>query len=409
MIEIVWTALVVLAVLSLFANAASLAQGVRFRTRVRAGLRLGFGAYAPRTVVVLPVRGVDEGLRENLLALLGQAYPAFRLLVVADDPADPAVDTVREVSASLPRVRVDVLRSDPGGMGGKVNALRTALGRLEPGDEAVVFADADIRPSRDWLHQLLQPLADPSVGASTGFRWYVPPRPGFWALVRAEWNAVSANVLFDPRRSFAWGGSCALRREDLARLRLEQRWRFVLSDDLVLTTAVREAGLRIEYAPAALVATHEGGDRAACLEWCLRQMTMASLYLPVVRTYATAAFAVFDGAIVLGIASLVLAVLASWSFLVPAALFLVTVPASLAKASLRRRALFLGSSQVEAAWKVPALRSAVAVLAVPWVMAYGLLRTRRPEVVRWRGRTYDVRDPGQVRLLPSDPSPPGSA
>jgi len=409
LIEILWAVLFVLALLSVLANAASLAQGVRLRTRVRAGLRLGFGAYAPQTAVVLPVRGTDEGLRENVAAILSQAHPAFRVLVVADDGSDAAVAVVRDVSSSLPHVRVDVIRADPDGMGGKVNALRTALDRLEPGDEAVVFADADIRPSRDWLHQLLQPLADPSVGASTGFRWYVPPRPAVWALVRAEWNAVSANVLFDPRRSFAWGGSCAVRREDLLRLRLGERWRSVLSDDLVLTRAVREAGLRIEYAPAALVATHEGGDRAMCLEWCLRQMTMASLYLPVVRTYATAAFAVFDGAIVLGIASLVLAALASSSFLVPAALFLVTVPASLAKASLRRRALFLGSPPVAAAWKVPALRSAVAVLSVPWVMAYGLLRTRRPEVVRWRGRTYDVRDPERVRLLPSDAPPPGSA
>jgi len=409
LIEILWAVLFVLALLSVLANAASLAQGVRLRTRVRAGLRLGFGAYAPQTAVVLPVRGTDEGLRENVAAILSQAHPAFRVLVVADDGSDAAVAVVRDVSSSLPHVRVDVIRADPDGMGGKVNALRTALDRLEPGDEAVVFADADIRPSRDWLHQLLQPLADPSVGASTGFRWYVPPRPAVWALVRAEWNAVSANVLFDPRRSFAWGGSCAVRREDLLRLRLGERWRSVLSDDLVLTRAVREAGLRIEYAPAALVATYEGGDRAMCLEWCLRQMTMASLYLPVVRTYATAAFAVFDGAIVLGIASLVLAALASSSFLVPAALFLVTVPASLAKASLRRRALFLGSPPVAAAWKVPALRSAVAVLSVPWVMAYGLLRTRRPEVVRWRGRTYDVRDPERVRLLPSDAPPPGSA
>ena len=322
MIEILWAVLFVLALLSVLANAASLAQGVRLRTRVRAGLRLGFGAYAPQTAVVLPVRGTDEGLRENVAAILSQAHPAFRVLVVADDGSDAAVAVVRDVSSSLPHVRVDVIRADPDGMGGKVNALRTALDRLEPGDEAVVFADADIRPSRDWLHQLLQPLADPSVGASTGFRWYVPPRPAVWALVRAEWNAVSANVLFDPRRSFAWGGSCAVRREDLLRLRLGERWRSVLSDDLVLTRAVREAGLRIEYAPAALVATHEGGDRAMCLEWCLRQMTMASLYLPVVRTYATAAFAVFDGAIVLGIASLVLAALvkaatscwkASWS------------------------------------------------------------------------------------------------
>src|SRR2546429_630622 len=151
---------------------------------------------------------------------------------------------------------------------GKVNALRSALSHVSSEDEVVVFADSDIRPPTNWLRQLVQPLADSTVGVATGFRWYVPPRPTFWSLVRAEWNAVSANVLFDPRRSFAWGGSCAVRTDQLNELRLAERWRGVLSDDLVLTRAVRDAGPQVAYAPAALVPTFEGADRSACLEWC---------------------------------------------------------------------------------------------------------------------------------------------
>src|SRR5947199_7493030 len=168
---------------------------------------------------------------------------------------------------------------------------------LRPEDEVVVFADSDIRPAPDWLRQLVQPLADSTVGVATGFRWYLPPRPTFWSLVRAEWNAVSANVLFDSRRAFAWGGSCAVRRDDLVKLSLPDRWRNVLSDDLVLTRAVRDAARKIASTPAALVPTFEGADRRACLEWCFRQMTMATLYLPIVRRYAVAAFSIFIGSL----------------------------------------------------------------------------------------------------------------
>jgi hypothetical protein len=210
---------------------------------------------------------------------------------------------------------------------------------------------------------------------------------------------VSANVLFDPRRSFAWGGSSAVRAEDRPRLRLEERWRGVLSDDLVLTQAVRDAGLRIAYAPAALVPTFEGANRSACLEWCLRQMTMATLYLPVVRRYAAAAFSVIIGSILLGIASLVIAAFWGLPYLLPAALFLVPLPTAVAKASLRRRALFSAAPFVSAAWKVPGWRSAIASMAVPWVMTLGLLRTRKPTVLHWRGRTYDVTDPHRVQML----------
>jgi cellulose synthase/poly-beta-1,6-N-acetylglucosamine synthase-like glycosyltransferase len=357
------------------------------------------GAYRPPVALILPVRGLDEGFDDNVRALLSQVYPRYRLIVVADDPADPAVARIQSISRELPRVPVSMIVSDPGPLRGKVNALRSALAHLRPEDEVVAFADSDIRPATDWLRQLVQPLADSTVGVATGFRWYVPARPTFWSIVRAEWNAVSANVLFDPRRSFAWGGSCTVRVDDLSRLRLAERWRDVVSDDLVLTRAVRDAGLRIAYAPAALVPTFEGADRLGCLEWCFRQMTMATLYWPVVRRYATAAFSVFNGSILLGIASVLMATFWGLSYLVPAALFFVPLPTAIVKAILRRRALFSAVPSVAAAWTVAPWRSAIASMAVPWVMALGLVRTRKPSVLRWRGRTYDVTDPLHVRLL----------
>ncbi len=398
-LDLLWLGLTVLAVLALLPNLASLLQGVRLRTGVRRGMRMASGAYLPPVALILPVRGLDEGFEDNVRALLAQAYPRYRLILVADDSADPAVARIQAISRDFPHAPVSVIVSDPSPLRAKVNALRSALAHLRPEDEVVAFADSDIRPSTDWLRQLVQPLADSTVGVATGFRWYVPPRPTFWSLVRAEWNAVSANVLFDPRRSFAWGGSSAVRAEDCVRLRLEERWRGVLSDDLVLTQAVRDAGLKIAYAPAALVPTFEGADRAECLEWCFRQMTMATLYLPIVRRYAAAAFSVFNGSILLGLACLALAALWGPAYLVPAALFFVPLPTAVAKASLRRRSLFSAAPSVAAAWKVAAWRSAIASMAVPWVMALGLLRTRKPTILCWRGRTYDVTDPNHVHLL----------
>src|SRR5437773_4901066 len=331
-VDLVWTVLTILAVLSLVPNAASLAQGVRLRGHVGRAVRLAFGAHLPPVVVILPVRGLDEGFDDNVRAILSQAYPRFRILVVADDPAEPAAVRAHDLAREFPRIPVTLILSEPATVPGKVNALRSALSHVSPEDEVVVFADSDIRPGPDWLRQLVQPIADSTVGVATGFRWYLPPQPTVWSLVRAEWNAVSANVLFDPRRSFAWGGSCAVRKDLLVPLRLEDRWHDVLSDDLILTQAVREAGLKIAYVPAALVPTFEGADRATCTEWCFRQMTMATLYLPIVRRYATAAFAVFNGSILFGLACLALAV---WTdaYLIPAAIFLAPLPVSIAKAS----------------------------------------------------------------------------
>jgi len=407
-LDLLWIALTLLAVLAFLASVASIVQGIRLRGGVRRAVRLALGAFLPSVAVILPVRGLDTGFDENVRALLSQVYPRYRILVVADDSMDPALLRIQTIARESPRVAVATILSDASPLRGKVNALRSALAHLRPEDEVVVFADSDIRPAPDWLRQLVQPLADSTVGVATGFRWYLPLRPTFWALVRAEWNAVSANVLFDPRRSFAWGGSCAIRKDLLVPLRLEDRWHDVLSDDLILTQAVREAGLKIAYVPAALVPTFEGADRATCTEWCFRQMTMATLYLPIVRRYATAAFAVFNGSILFGIACLALAV---WNvaYLIPAAIFLAPLPVSIAKASLRRRALFSAAPTVAAAWNVPAWRTAIAAIAVPWVMTAGLLRTRRPTTIRWRGHTYDVSDPHHVRLLEAASAPDAAA
>lgn len=399
--DVLLWALVVLGILAVLANAWSLVAGVRLRGHVRRSLRMAQGAFLPTVALLLPVRGLDEGFEANVRAILGQSYPAYRLVAIADAADDLALERVRALASERPGRRVDTIVAASDGLGGKANALRTGLGALGPTDEVVVFADADIRPGPGWLRQLVQPLADLDVGASTGFRWYVPPRPTFWSLVRSEWNAVSANVLFDPNRNYAWGGSCAIRRDDAVRFRLEARWRGVLSDDLVLTRAVREESLRIAYVASALVPTHEGSTRAACVEWCLRQMTMAVLYQPGLRRYAATAFAVFNGAVLLGIGS-AFAGTVDPRFLLPAGLFLITLPATLAKATLRRRALLSAAPVVRDAWRAPWWRSGIATLAVPWLMMWGLARTRRPTTVRWRGRVYDVRNPDLVRPAQSD-------
>src|SRR2546427_6178104 len=122
-------------------------------------------------------------------------------------------------------------------------------------------------------------------------------------------------------------------------------------------------------------------------------MPMPPFPPPVARRYAIAAFSVFNCSILFGVACLALAAIWGLVYLIPAVFFFAPLPVSIAKASLRRRALFSAAPTVAAAWRVPAWRSAVAAMSVPWVMASGLLRTRKPTTLRWRGHTYDVSDP----------------
>ncbi len=397
--------LTALGVLAGVAVAVSLVDGLRFRRRVLEARVWDHTAFLPRTLVLAPCRGDEPGLEENLDAILSQDHPAYRVVFCVDGPDDPAMTAIERVWARH-GVPVEIAIADRlAGVGGKANALLGGLRKRTPADEAVAFLDTDIRPHAGFLRVLLQPLAHPEVGGTTGSRWYVPVAGGLWSAVRSAWNAAGLNVFFSDRYNFLWGGAWAIRRETLDRLDLPALWRGTLSEDLAVTAAVKSTGLRVRFVPQAVAPSFGDCDRAGCREWTDRQTAMVAVWGRHIRNFAALTYGVFDGALLLGLACAVLAGLVDPWFLVPAALFLADVPATVAKGAHRRDSVFLGSPHLAAAWRVPPARWALANLIVPWAIAGNLARTRRVRAIDWRGRRYEV-SPSSVAVAGDGP-PPG--
>src|SRR5437867_13218833 len=135
-------------------------------------MRLALGAFLPSVAVILPVRGLDVGFDENVRGLLSQVYPRYRLVVVADDSADPALRRIQSIAREFPHVDVATILSDPSPLRGQVNALRSAFAHFRPEDEVAVFADSYILPAPAWLRPLVQPIADSTVAVATGCSWF---------------------------------------------------------------------------------------------------------------------------------------------------------------------------------------------------------------------------------------------
>lgn len=383
-------ALSILGAVAFGAAVASLIDGVRFRARVLAERVWDHNAFWKPALVLVPCRGADEGLEANLEAILSQDHPAHRVVFCVDARDDPAIAVIETVRARHPLTCDIALAKSMSGIGGKALALLGGLANRTSGDEVVVFLDADIRPEPRFLRSLVQPLAHPQVGATTGYRWYVPVRGGLWSAVRSAWNAAGLNILFADRYNFLWGGAWAIRREILDRLDLEALWRGTLSEDLAITTAIKAMGLRVHYVPQAVVPTFEDCDRAACVEWTTRQTAMVAVWGRHIRNFAALTYGVFTGALVLGFLCLVLAPLANPFLLIPAALFLFHIPAAVAKGEHRRRSVFLGSRELAIHWRVPAVVWALANLIVPWLVLVNLASTRRVQRIEWRGKAYRV-------------------
>src|SRR5262249_12940675 len=137
------------------------------------------GGTLPAATVIVPVKGYDEGLRENLAALAALDYPDYELIVAAHSAADipPGV---------LPSpVKVVLSHGDDPDTAEKIQNLLAAVRSARKRSEVLAFADSDGRPTKRWLRALVAPLSEAGVGASTGYRWFMPEPADFWSLLRA--------------------------------------------------------------------------------------------------------------------------------------------------------------------------------------------------------------------------------
>ena len=218
--------------------------------------------YQPPATLILPVKGLDHELAANLCSLTEQDYPDYELIVVARSEQDPAVGTVRMTLAE--KARLVFSGPPPEDTGEKVHNLLAAVEAVRPESEVLAFADSDGQVRPEWLRNLIQPLCDEGVGATTGFRWHFPEDGGFWPLMRSAWDATIVGRLGEnERRNFAWGGAMALRRATFKAARVAEYWPGAVSDDYRLAQALNDRGLGVHFVPRAMVATGGACGRAS--------------------------------------------------------------------------------------------------------------------------------------------------
>jgi len=226
----------------------------------------------PPATVVVPVKGMDEGLRQNLAALAALDYPDYELLIVAHSAGDIPAGVLP------PRARIILAPGDDPRIGEKVQNLATAVYASRHRSQVFAFADSDGQVTKRWLRALVAPLDEKGVGASSGYRWFTPDRATPWTLLRAVWDAVPAGILGSGDNRFAWGGAMAIRRETFFDVEVLRYWRRTISDDYALSAAVHAAGLSIAYAPGALVPCREHISARALFSWMRRQMMITRTY-----------------------------------------------------------------------------------------------------------------------------------
>ncbi|HET6978041.1 MAG TPA: glycosyltransferase family 2 protein [Pyrinomonadaceae bacterium] len=390
-----------LAAVSIWFGIQSLLSGIRYAKYVRRETSRALPQFEPFVSVIAPGRGLEPGLAENLRPLLEQDYPRYEVLFVFDRVDDPAIQVVEHGSSRIGRTIIAGSATDSGQ---KVHNLRVAVTEVDPQSEVFVFVDTDARPANDWLKKLVAPLADETLGAATGYRWFVPSRGGIASRLRGVWNASVASALgSDTAKNFCWGGSTAIRRTTFERLRVAERWRGTVSDDFTITRVLKEANFRIHFTPHCLVASVGDCDLKELFEFTTRQIKItrvyaSNLWLPLLLGSSLFAIVFFGGFILL---ILQILQILSPSILLPLALIVIfTLGAT--KSFIRWRAITIPLKAYHSALSRDLFAHVFLWPIASLLYLYNAIVAGFSRRITWRGITYELKSPTEAVIISRD-------
>jgi len=122
--------------------------------------------FTPPVTIFKPLKGIDEGLEENLRSFFRLDYPTFQLLFCVADADDPATAVVTRLLAEFPDRDARLIVGCPVfGLNPKVESL-AAMDRYRKYD-TILISDSNVRVRPSYLRETACYLADPSVGLVT--------------------------------------------------------------------------------------------------------------------------------------------------------------------------------------------------------------------------------------------------
>ena len=390
----------ILAALLIYLSYKSFRGGMDYIRYFKSELAKPLPEDTPYATIFVPCRGVDQGMLENLDALLSQDYENYEVVFILDNEKDEAAAVIESAWREARRQVKLIVAAEATDSSQKVENLREGVQYADDASEVFVFADTDARPSKQWLRSLVAPLADEKVGAATGYRWFVSNRPTLASEMRSMWNASIASAL-GPNRStnFCWAGATAIRRDVFDRLNIRERWRGTLSDDFTLMRAIRDAGLEIHFVPRALTASVEDCTFSELFEFTTRQMKLTRVYAPKFWIYSFIGSGLFT---VVMLSTLLILILRTRNDLtVLAAMFtLVAVTVfSIGKSWLRLNAVRLVLPQYGGKLRRQFLPQITLWALAPAVFLYNCLAASVSRRITWRGTTYRMISPTETRIL----------
>jgi ceramide glucosyltransferase len=232
----------------------------------------------PKVALVIPCRGLEPELEENLRRHFHHDYPDYHIVFTVAREQDPAVaviqkllqsETGRPANLVVAPILPDCVE--------KVSNQIAAFGALPDDVEVIVCGDSDgLTRDGSWLRSLVAPLDRCTL--ISGFRWYIPPRPSFVGYLHSAWD--STWLLLHALGKTTWGGAMAFRRDTYKRLRYEDSLRCAITDDLVLQVCTHAAKESTGFTPGGMMISEPAHSFLDFYRWAVRQSQCVRLVTP---------------------------------------------------------------------------------------------------------------------------------
>jgi cellulose synthase/poly-beta-1,6-N-acetylglucosamine synthase-like glycosyltransferase/peptidoglycan/xylan/chitin deacetylase (PgdA/CDA1 family) len=213
-------------------------------------------ASAKPVSIVVPAFNESVSIERTVRAVAASDYPGFEVIVVDDGSTDGTGDLVEQLGL----VNVRVLRQSNAG---KATALNRGIAAAR--NDVIVTVDADTIFEPETLHRLVQPFADPLVGAVSGNTKVGNRRRllGRWQHIEYVMGFNLDRRLYDVLQCMPTvpGAVGAFRRQAL--IDAGGISAATLAEDTDATIAVGRAGWRVVYADSARAWTEAPASLAA--------------------------------------------------------------------------------------------------------------------------------------------------
>jgi ceramide glucosyltransferase len=226
-------------------------EKLRGATAARSGAQPGISIFKP-------LCGLDEGLYDNLVSFVEQAYPEFELILGVADPRDAVLSVVQRLRRNYPQTQIRLIVHGEEDLLANPKVISLIHMARAARYEHWLVSDSNVRAAPNYLAAVAAEMSDPNVGLVSN------------VIVGSGEDSLGAQCENLHLNTFVLGGVCVadladrpcvvgksmfMRRSQLAALGGFDALREVLAEDFLLGQRFHAAGYRVVLSRHA-VATH---------------------------------------------------------------------------------------------------------------------------------------------------------